>query len=71
MGAIEIIMVILSGLTLVMLFFVYSRFSAVQREMKESRVETIQYINSSFKNFGDMVSGNQKRNYPDAGQAAL
>ena len=60
MGAIEIIMVILSGLTLVMLFFVYSRFSAVQREMKESRVETIQYINSSFKNFGDMVSGNQK-----------
>lgn len=32
----------------------------IQKGIKESRMETIQYINNSFKNFGDMVAGNQK-----------
>lgn len=31
-----------------------------RKEIKDSRLETIQYINSSFRNFGDMVTGNQK-----------
>ncbi len=43
-----------------LLVLVLNRFSAVQKEIKESRVETIQYINNSFRNFGDMVTGNQK-----------
>jgi len=37
-----------------------AELSEIRREIKESRAETIQYINSSFKNFGDMVTGNQK-----------
>lgn len=60
MGIFEIVMISLAALTLILLALVYSKFSAVQKEVKESRMETIQYINSSFKNFGEMVSGNQK-----------
>ncbi len=63
----DIVLVILGVLALGLLILVLGKFSAVQkdmaalqREIKESRVETIQYINNSFKNFGDMVSGNQK-----------
>lgn len=37
-----------------------AELSEIRKEIKESRAETIQYINSSFKNFGDMVTGNQK-----------
>lgn len=59
MGAIEIIVLVLLAITLVLLILVYGKFTAVQREIKESRLETIQYINNSFKNFGDMVTGNQ------------
>lgn len=43
-----------------MLFLIYGKFSAVQKEIKASRVETIQYINNSFKTFGDMIVANQK-----------
>ena len=57
---IDIVLVILGVIILVLLVAVLGKFSAVQKEIKESRVETIQYINNSFKNFGDMVSGNQK-----------
>lgn len=57
---IDIALVILGVIILVLLVAVLGKFSAVQKEIKESRVETIQYINNSFKNFGDMVSGNQK-----------
>ncbi|MEG1164421.1 MAG: DNA recombination protein RmuC [Anaerovoracaceae bacterium] len=32
----------------------------VENEIKESRMETIQYINSSFRTFSDIVSTNQK-----------
>ncbi len=34
--------------------------SEIRKEVKDSRVETIQYINSAFGSFGDMVAGNQK-----------
>lgn len=56
----DIALVILGVIILILLIAVLGKFSAVQKEIKESRVETIQYINNSFKNFGDMVSGNQK-----------
>lgn len=32
----------------------------IRKEIKESRMETIQYINSAFGSFGDMVAANQK-----------
>lgn len=50
------IVVILAILSVVMLV----KFGGLQKEIKDSRMETIQYINNSFKNYGDMVSGNQK-----------
>lgn len=56
----EIILLTIGVLTLVMLFLVYGRFAAVQKEIKASRIETIQYINSSFKSLGDMVAANQQ-----------
>lgn len=34
--------------------------SEIRKEVKDSRVETIQYINSAFGSFGDMVASNQK-----------
>ena len=52
----DIALVILGVIILILLIAVLGKFSAVQKEIKESRVETIQYINNSFKNFGDMVS---------------
>lgn len=60
MEIIDIILIIIGAAALVLLVLVLNRFSAVQKEIKESRVETIQYINNSFRNFGDMVTGNQK-----------
>ncbi len=60
MGFMEIILLTIGVLTLVMLFLVYGRFAAVQKEIKASRIETIQYINSSFKSLGDMVAANQQ-----------
>lgn len=60
MEIIDIILIIIGVAALVLLVLVLNRFSAVQKEIKESRVETIQYINNSFRNFGDMVTGNQK-----------
>ncbi|MBR5315721.1 MAG: DNA recombination protein RmuC [Firmicutes bacterium] len=59
MGTIEMIIITLLVLVLVVLFLVYTRFSAIQKEIKDSRMETIQYINQAFHGFGDMVSGNQ------------
>ena len=60
MGTLEIVILILLVAVLAVLFLVLGKFSAVQREIKASRIETIQYINNSFKTFGDMLSGNQK-----------
>lgn len=60
MDLIDMLLVLLLIVILILLIAVLGKFSAVQKEIKESRVETIQYINNSFKNFGDMVSGNQK-----------
>lgn len=60
MELIDMLLVLLLIVILILLIAVLGKFSAVQKEIKESRVETIQYINNSFKNFGDMVSGNQK-----------
>ncbi len=60
MGTIEIIVVTLLVLIAVLLLLVLTRFSAIQKEIKESRMETVQYINNSFRNFGDVVVGNQQ-----------
>lgn len=60
MGVLEIIMVTLLVLIAVLLLLVLTRFSAIQKEIKESRMETVQYINNSFRNFGDVVVGNQQ-----------
>jgi len=60
MGTIEIITVTLLVLIAVLLLLVLTRFSAIQKEIKESRMETVQYINNSFRNFGDVVVGNQQ-----------
>lgn len=60
MGITEILLIVIGVLCLVLLLLVYSRFSAIQKEIKESRVETIQYMNAAFKNYGDTVSGNQR-----------
>ena len=60
MDTIEIIMLTLLVLIAVMLLLVYVKFSSIQKEIKESRMETIQYINNSFRNFGDIVVGNQQ-----------
>lgn len=60
MEIIDIILIIIGAAALVLLVLVLNRFSAVQKEIKESRVETIQYINTSFRISGDMVTGNQK-----------
>ena len=60
MGFLEAVIVILLVAVLLVLLLVLGKFSAVQKEIKESRIETIQYINNSFRNFGDMVAGNQQ-----------
>ena len=60
MGFLEAVIVILLVAVLQVLLLVLGKFSAVQKEIKESRIETIQYINNSFRNFGDMVAGNQQ-----------
>lgn len=60
MEIIEIILLTIGLLNIVLLLLVYGRFSAVQKEIKGSRIETVQYINSSLKNFGDMVNANQQ-----------
>lgn len=56
-GTLEIILIVLLAAVLIIQFVTYL---AMQRAIKESRTETVQYINSAFKNFGDMVAGNQK-----------
>ena len=60
MGTIEMIMVTLLILIAVLLLLVYAKFSSIEKEIKASRMETIQYINNSFRNFGDIVVGNQQ-----------
>jgi len=60
MGTIEMIMLTLLVLIVVLLLLVYVKFSSIQKEIKESRMETIQYINNSFRNFGEIVVGNQQ-----------
>lgn len=60
MGNLEMIMITLLVLIVVLLLLVYLKFSSIQKEIKESRMETIQYINNSFRNFGDIVVGNQQ-----------
>lgn len=57
--AIGILLITMGVVIIVMLFLVYGKFTAVQKEIKASRIETVQYINNSFKNFGDIVAGNQ------------
>ncbi len=56
----EMILSVLLAAVLIVLLLVLGKFSSIQKEIKASRIETVQYINSSFKNFGDMVSGNQQ-----------
>lgn len=60
METVGIISLAIGGGSLVLLLLVFSKFVALERQVKESRQETINYINNSFKNFGDMVTGNQK-----------
>lgn len=60
LGITEIIMIAIGALTLILLLLVYGKFAAVQKEIKDSRVETIQYINEAFKNYGQLIAGNQK-----------
>ena len=62
MEIIDIILIIIGAAALVLLVLVLNRFSAVQKEIKESRVETIQYINNSFRNFGEDVYKRQEQN---------
>ena len=47
------------GLTAVFLLLVYGKLSALQKEIKESRVETVKYINEAFRTFGEMLSSGQ------------
>ena len=51
MGTIEIIFITLLALVLVVLLLVYVKFSAIEKEIKSSRVETVQYLHSSFSHF--------------------
>ena len=60
MGVIEIIMITLLALIFVLLLMVYLKFSSIQKEIKDSRVETIQYMNSAFRNFGEVMTANQQ-----------
>lgn len=60
MGIIELLLLTLLVLVLVVLLLVYLKFSSIQKEIKDSRVETIQYINSAFRNFGEVMTGNQQ-----------
>ncbi|MGF6376666.1 DNA recombination protein RmuC [Clostridiales Family XIII bacterium PM5-7] len=57
MGTFEIIII---GLLVAVVLIQFVIYSATQKAIKESRTETVQYVNSAFKNFGDMVAGNQK-----------
>ncbi len=45
------------GIVLVVLFALVAK---VEREIKASRMETLQYMQNSFKNFGTMISENQR-----------
>lgn len=58
-GTIEILLLTIGIAVLVLLIFVLGKFAAIQKEIKASRVETIQYINYTFQTFGEMMSGNQ------------
>ena len=51
MGTIELIIITLLALVLVVLLLLYVKFSAIQKEIKESRMETVQYIHGSFSHF--------------------
>lgn len=51
MGTIELIIITLLALVLVVMLLVYVKFSAIQKEIKESRMETVQYIHGSFSHF--------------------
>lgn len=51
MGTIEMIIITLLALVLVVLLLLYVKFSAIQKEIKESRVETVQYIHGAFSHF--------------------
>ncbi|MBR6652326.1 MAG: DNA recombination protein RmuC [Anaerotignum sp.] len=45
------IIITLLALVLVVLLLLYVKFSAIQKEIKESRVETVQYIHGAFSHF--------------------
>ncbi len=60
MGIAELIIITLLVLVLVGILLVYTKFSSIEKEIKESRMETIQYINNSFNSFGDIVAKNQQ-----------
>lgn len=66
-----IMTMIMSMLSMVLTIIIFLKFSSINREIQDSqteiskeiqrsRTETIDYINSAFKNFGEMVTGNQK-----------
>ncbi len=59
METLEIALLTLCVLILVFLLLVYGKLSAVQKEIKESRVETVKYINEAFRTFGEMLSTGQ------------
>ncbi len=59
MEILEIALLTMCGLTAVFLLLVYGKLSALQKEIKESRVETVKYINEAFRTFGEMLSSGQ------------
>ena len=60
MGLIEMILITLLVLILVMLLLVYLKFFSIQKEMKDSRMETIQYMNGAFRSFGEVMTTGQQ-----------
>lgn len=56
----DITLLVIGIVVLVILISILGKFSAIQKEIKDSRTETIQYINNSFKTFGAIVGENQK-----------
>ncbi|MDD4378125.1 MAG: DNA recombination protein RmuC [Eubacteriales bacterium] len=56
-GFFTIILITLVSIVIVLLLLLLNKMG---RDIKDSRMETIQYINNSFKTYGDMVFASQK-----------
>lgn len=57
MDTTTILVLAIIGVELIIFFILIAK---VERQLKESRMETLQYMQNSFKNFGTMISDNQK-----------